>query len=304
MKKSKPKSRGTASKARSKKNTSDRPDGWQRADTRDREQQGLLTMTLSVAVPLHIDTLYRAFSNVDGLPAWMVAEVFLFTWVLAERGDRLLFRGKHEGETAEMFNSLARALAVLSFSPGGVPFAEEIFDARSLLSARYGAQEITSFCERALRPYFTAQVSSLPVTCWSEGEDAVAYGNYEARNWFETAGDEQLLRLRANGFRGSASWVPASEQADELEYSLLKRIFEQAHRPHASTSHDVHLVEALGDQTLLEARDQGKTILFQVETERAEAWLEIYKHFLLTGERYVLPVDAHGKRKKVVTRIL
>jgi hypothetical protein len=43
--------------------------------------------------------------------------------VLGERGDVLLFgagkKGK-KGEVAEIFNGLARALAVLSFFPGGV----------------------------------------------------------------------------------------------------------------------------------------------------------------------------------------
>ena len=40
--------------------------------------------------------------------------------LLAERGDRLLFRSRVPGETAELFNRTAEAIAVLSFCPGGV----------------------------------------------------------------------------------------------------------------------------------------------------------------------------------------
>lgn len=39
---------------------------------------------------------------------------------LASRADNLLFRSKKKGETAELFNTLAEAIAFLSFLPGGV----------------------------------------------------------------------------------------------------------------------------------------------------------------------------------------
>jgi hypothetical protein len=40
--------------------------------------------------------------------------------VLAEKGDVLLFGSKQKGQAADLFNRLARAIAVLSFCPGGV----------------------------------------------------------------------------------------------------------------------------------------------------------------------------------------
>lgn len=43
-----------------------------------------------------------------------------FAWTLAERGDILLYRGGKKGESAEMFNATARAIAILAFSPGGI----------------------------------------------------------------------------------------------------------------------------------------------------------------------------------------
>jgi hypothetical protein len=40
--------------------------------------------------------------------------------VIAHHGDVILYRGKKKGETADAFNSLAKAIAILSFMPGGV----------------------------------------------------------------------------------------------------------------------------------------------------------------------------------------
>lgn len=40
--------------------------------------------------------------------------------VIGEHGDDLLFKGKKRGATARIFNQTARAIAVMSFAPGGV----------------------------------------------------------------------------------------------------------------------------------------------------------------------------------------
>jgi len=42
--------------------------------------------------------------------------------IIAEHGDIIMFKGKKKGETANAFNALAEALAILSFQPGGVKF--------------------------------------------------------------------------------------------------------------------------------------------------------------------------------------
>ncbi|MBI5529371.1 MAG: hypothetical protein HY897_23850 [Deltaproteobacteria bacterium] len=39
---------------------------------------------------------------------------------LAEHGDDLLYRSKKPGRTADLFNQTAKAVALLSFLPGGV----------------------------------------------------------------------------------------------------------------------------------------------------------------------------------------
>ena len=75
----------------------------------------LLSLSLAVAVPNEIDELYRCFRGWDGIPPWMVGEAIVFGHVLAERGDRLLFKSEREGETADMFVGLARTLAIMSF---------------------------------------------------------------------------------------------------------------------------------------------------------------------------------------------
>lgn len=40
--------------------------------------------------------------------------------LLAEHGDELLFKSNVPGQTAELFNKLAQAIAIMSYSPGGI----------------------------------------------------------------------------------------------------------------------------------------------------------------------------------------
>ena len=39
---------------------------------------------------------------------------------IGEKGDIILYRGNKKGETAEAFNTLSCAIALLSFQPGGI----------------------------------------------------------------------------------------------------------------------------------------------------------------------------------------
>lgn len=43
-----------------------------------------------------------------------------FGAVLAEHGDTLLYGSKKRGESAALFNRLAKTIAVLAFVPGGI----------------------------------------------------------------------------------------------------------------------------------------------------------------------------------------
>lgn len=85
----------------------------------------LLTISLSAAVPLRI----MEYKQRDGPTEDDYTRVRAFAWVLGEKGDILQFRGAKKGETAEVFNGLADALAVLSFCPGGVKFRGEHWEA-------------------------------------------------------------------------------------------------------------------------------------------------------------------------------
>ena len=81
-----------------------------------------LTKALEAAVPLHVMEL-RALPWVE--LQRMAQEA---GQTIAEHGDLILFRSKKRGETAKAFNALARALAILSFVPGGVRFLELHFE--------------------------------------------------------------------------------------------------------------------------------------------------------------------------------
>jgi len=262
---------------------------------------GLLSLSLSVAVPLEIDDLYQSFRGCDGIAPWKVAEAFLFGHVLAERGDRLLFKSEREGETADLFVGLVRSLAIMSFVPGGVPFLEVPFDALKQLSLQYGEAAATAFCQKALRPYFDAVIDEIPVACWSEGSEPIAFGTFNAIRWFERADCNVLLRLRAGGFGGRAAWVRDPSCRSGHAHSLLSQLFDQAQdrvRWSASASAFDPSVVALGDRLFLEARDSAQEIAFQVEPRAAEAWLALYRHGLLSGERWLLPPDPTRKKKR------
>jgi len=86
----------------------------------------LLTISLSAAVPLRILEYQKAGGPTDDDRE----RARRFASVLGEKGDILQFRGKKKGETAEVFNRLADALAVLSFCPGGVKFRGEHWEGK------------------------------------------------------------------------------------------------------------------------------------------------------------------------------
>lgn len=88
-----------------------------------------LTPVLEVAVRLRM----HSFANAGGPSEDDFKRAQAFGQVLAEKGDRLLHRV--EAETAEVFNGLADALAVMSFVPGGVKFGALHFIGKPLATA-------------------------------------------------------------------------------------------------------------------------------------------------------------------------
>ena len=75
-----------------------------------------LSIALSAAVPLHIMEMQRT----GGVTDHDLETVRAFSEVLGAKGDMLLFRSKRPQEGADLFNQLARAIAVLAHCPGGV----------------------------------------------------------------------------------------------------------------------------------------------------------------------------------------
>lgn len=88
----------------------------------------LLPISLSAAVPIWIHKVRQ-----NGRVAWearMADKSAEWSQALAERGDRLLYRSKKAGETAELFNILAECLAHMAFVPGGVKSFGSHWEAR------------------------------------------------------------------------------------------------------------------------------------------------------------------------------
>lgn len=78
---------------------------------------GALTITLELAVPLHIAEV-RHWS-----PEARIAYCHEHADTIAAKSDVLQF-GTKKGEPARIFNILARTLACLAFQPGGARFGD------------------------------------------------------------------------------------------------------------------------------------------------------------------------------------
>ena len=85
-----------------------------------------LSDMMALAVPLYISKL-KAKGGPDAEDYKRATE---FSSVLGERGDILLFGGGKKGECADMFNRTAEAVAILSYSPGGVTVFGSHFEAK------------------------------------------------------------------------------------------------------------------------------------------------------------------------------
>lgn len=89
-----------------------------------------LSIALSAAVPLWILDIKEkgGLSDNDFIEAKQVSSL------LGSKGDVLLFGGsKKRGEVADLFNKVAKAIAVLSFCPGGITIFGQTFEADSIL---------------------------------------------------------------------------------------------------------------------------------------------------------------------------
>lgn len=104
----------------------------------DAPSGGLLPLALSAAVPLWILRMQK----VGGPTEAEFADAAAFGQVLAEKGDVLMYGYKDrktpagQPSVADLFNRLAKSLAVLAFVPGGVRAFGMHFDATTLDTAQ------------------------------------------------------------------------------------------------------------------------------------------------------------------------
>ncbi|GHO55795.1 hypothetical protein [Ktedonobacter robiniae] len=117
-----------------------------------------LAIALSASVPLRVLGLYeRQGPNENDLGAARQVGT-----LLASKGDVLLFGSQVRGETAELFNQVAQALAVLSFVPGGVTCFGQHFDAQAILAGFFGAEAAKQYCQRVTGTLLAEQQEKTP----------------------------------------------------------------------------------------------------------------------------------------------
>jgi hypothetical protein len=107
----------------------------------------LLPISLSAAVPLWVHGIYQRGGP---LPEdWL--HLSQIGHQLAEHGDLLFSGSSRPGETAELFNQLAEALAILSFLPAGVSFGSLHFEAERILSQLHGSDRAQHYLAQIRR---------------------------------------------------------------------------------------------------------------------------------------------------------
>ncbi|WP_236038313.1 hypothetical protein [Ktedonobacter robiniae] len=112
-----------------------------------------LAIALSAAVPLRVLALYER----QGPDENDLETAHRVGTLLASKGDRLLFRSEVRGETADLFNRLAQALAVLSFASGGIACFGQHFDAQAILAGFFGKEEAKRHCQHIVGAPHTTQ---------------------------------------------------------------------------------------------------------------------------------------------------
>ena len=104
----------------------------------------LLSTALAAAVPLHILELYEA----GGITQAQFEDAQAFGQVLGEHGDTLLYGSRKPGETADLFNRLARTIAILAHAQGGVQTFGQHFDALTLIAGLFGEAQASAYAKR------------------------------------------------------------------------------------------------------------------------------------------------------------
>lgn len=162
---------------------------------------GPLAIALSAAVPLQVWEFYQQ----QGPTVVEIEEGRAFGRVLAERGDRLLYRGSKRGETGELFGDLARALAAVCFVvPGGFPdlFGER-YDAVEILGGWIGKAAAREYCQEITERY-AADLPQVTATFMVGGSETEAEAlTCDVTLWFDLASDAEILHLRAEDYRSA-----------------------------------------------------------------------------------------------------
>lgn len=98
----------------------------------ERRTQSLLSIALSAAVPMRIMEIIQR----GGITDEDIARIKSYGEdLMGPNGPDLFFRSKKAGGTAERFNQVADALAVLAFFPGGITAFGDHYDAEELKAA-------------------------------------------------------------------------------------------------------------------------------------------------------------------------
>ncbi|GHO98662.1 hypothetical protein KSF_087100 [Reticulibacter mediterranei] len=230
----------------------------------DFHKRALLQTSLSAAVPLRVLDYYEQ----GGPTAADVEAARVYGRdALAPHGDLLLFRSRKEGETAALFNGLAKALAVLAFLPGGVPpllGASEGFDAQKILAGFFGQEEASQYCQGVLQ---RALAEDVPVwaACYLLGQEADPHAFAITTNLLATLSLQDLRDLRIQRYtnRGIGEDGRPRVSVERVTSRLLMQV----------ASSDLHIA-ALVQQAV----SRGEALpVCRLDGLQTEAWIRVHR---------------------------
>ena len=85
------------------------------------QNEALLLASLDMAVPLRLLEIVQE-NGAELRWSDFQERACELAYVIAEKGDIILFKSKKKGESAQAWAALVEALAILSLAPGGVKF--------------------------------------------------------------------------------------------------------------------------------------------------------------------------------------
>jgi hypothetical protein len=252
-----------------------------------------LAMAIEPAVVLYTLEFYEQ----GGPAAWEVEGARAFGRLLAKVGHaKLLYRSDKKGETAWLFDGLAKALAILAHAQGGVPAFGKRYDVVRILTGFVGKEAAEDYWRTAIRRYYREVVTTVEAYCqYPPLTDLL--GPFNLIHWFEKAPDTDLLQVRKEGYSNLSSGGNGLISKASVATQVLEQVVKEAElvvQQHENLPYDKEVKPDTRlfahAQKIVQIRADGGDLACLINQEQAEGWLHVFRHTLVTGEPWIAEI--------------